>query len=199
MELYLIRHGESTWNRDDRVQGQGNPYLTEKGKKQALLLKDRLSDTSFDFVYSSHLMRAYRTAGIVMDGRYKIQKDKRIAEIDLGEWEGMSAKRLFKESIAFRDWFERTSEIVPENGESLFEFKNRVVSFFDEIIEREKGKEKGIIFTHSGVIGIFLVNLLKMDLNKVWSIPTSHCSITRVVMINPVPLLVSFNDTCHLD
>lgn len=197
MELYLIRHGESTFNRDDRVQGQSNPHLTEQGKKQAHLLKNRLSNTSFDFVYSSHLRRAYNTARIVMDGRYKIQKDKRIAEINLGDWEGMSAKRLFKESDAFRDWFEKTNEVIPENGESLFEFKNRVVSFFDEIIEREKGKEKGIVFTHSGVIGIFLAHLLKMDLNKVWSIPSSHCSIT-ILKISPIFLLTSFNDTCHL-
>lgn len=197
MELYLIRHGESTWNRDDRIQGQSNPHLTIKGKRQAELLKDRISSIHFDFVYSSSLRRAYNTAEIVMDGRYKIQRDKRITEINLGDWEGIRAKRLFKESSAFRDWFEKTNEIVPKNGESLYGFKNRVVSFFDEIIELQKGKDRGIVFTHSGVIGIFLAHLLKMDLNKVWSIPTSYCSIT-ILKINPILLLTTFNDTCHL-
>ncbi len=198
MELYLIRHGESTWNRDDRVQGQSNPFLTKEGKKQAELLKNRLAPISFDFAYSSHLNRAYHTAKIALDGRYKIISDKRISEINLGEWEGIRAKKLFKESEKFRNWFEKTSEIIPKNGESLFEFKSRVVSFFNEIIEREKGKERGAIFTHSGVIGIFLAHLLGMNLNKVWSIPSSNGSITTI-KINPILLLLTFNDTCHLD
>lgn len=197
MELYLIRHGESTWNKSDRIQGQRNPYLTNKGEKQAKLLRNRLLKIPFDFVYSSPLRRAYNTAEIVMDGRYEIQKDKRIAEINLGDWEGISAKKLFKEDSTFRDWFERTNEITPKNGESLLEFKDRVVSFFDEIIGLQKEKHRGIVFTHSGVISIFLVHLLKMDLNKVWSIPTSHCSIT-IITTNPIFILTSFNDTCHL-
>jgi len=196
MELYLIRHGESTWNKSDRVQGQSNPYLTERGKKQAELLKNRLSFLSFDFIYSSPLKRAYDTARIAMNGK-KIIKDKRISEINLGEWEGKKAKSLFQKSPEFRDWFERTSEITPRNGESLFEFKDRVVSFFNEIIENGRENERGVIFTHSGVIGIFLAHLLGMNLNKVWSIPSSNGSIT-IIKINPVLLILTFNDTCHL-
>ncbi|MEW6102690.1 MAG: histidine phosphatase family protein [bacterium] len=197
MELYLIRHGESTWNRDDRVQGQSNPCLSEKGKKQAELLKNRLSGISFDFVYSSHLRRAYDTAKISFDGRYKIERDKRLSEINLGVWEGISAKKLFKESGEFRSWFEKTSEITPENGESLFEFRDRVISFFNELMKNKKEK-KGLIFTHSGVIGIFLAHFLEMNLNKVWSIPTSNGSITIVNMTNPFFTLITFNDTSHL-
>ncbi|MEW6481689.1 MAG: histidine phosphatase family protein, partial [bacterium] len=171
---------------------------SKKGKKHAGLLKNMLAKISFDFVYSSHLRRAYDTAKIALDGKYKIERDKRLSEINLGDWEGISAKRLFKKSIEFRTWFEKTSEIVPKNGESLFEFRDRVVSFFNELMKNKKEK-RGLIFTHSGVIGIFLAHFLEMNLNKVWSISTLNGSITIVNMANPFFILTTFNDTSHLE
>ncbi|HAW49733.1 TPA: phosphoglycerate mutase [bacterium] len=198
MELYLVRHGESTWNRKDKIQGQSNPHLSEKGIKQAELLKKRLMDIPFDFVYSSPLKRAYKTAEIVVDGKYPIVKDKRLSEIHLGIWERLPAKRLYKESKEFRDWFVKTTEVTPEGGESLFEFRDRVSSFFDEIIQKNSGKNRGFIFSHSGVISIWLASLLAMDINKVWSIPVDNGSLTIIRIKNPQFLLIAFNDTCHL-
>ncbi|MBU1262532.1 histidine phosphatase family protein [bacterium] len=199
MELYLIRHGESNWNRIDRVQGQSDPYLSKKGKEQAEVLAERLKTVNFSFLYSSHLKRAYQTAKAISSKIcLPIKVDQNLSEIDLGEWEGKYAKTLWKENEVFREWFKKTAEISPPLGETLFQFRDRIDSAFSKLITLHKGEERGVVVTHSGAISIWLAHLLGMDFNKIWSIPTSNASITIVRFLNPTFLLASFNDTSHL-
>jgi probable phosphoglycerate mutase len=199
MDIYLIRHGESNWNVRDRVQGQSDPRLSKRGIEQAESVAERLSGSDFGFLYSSHLRRAYQTAEIIREKiALPIMVDKRLSEMNLGEWEGKCAKRLYKESPEFREWFVRTSEITPPKGESLSDFTDRVISAFGQIVKKEESKDRGIVVTHSGVISVFLAHLLGMEANKVWSISTENGSITILRINNPNFLLLTFNDTCHI-
>jgi broad specificity phosphatase PhoE len=199
MELYLIRHGESNWNKIDRVQGQSNPHLSKKGREQAEAVAERLKSLKFSFLYSSHLKRAYQTAEIISSKTsLPIKVDLGLSEIHLGEWEGKDGKTLWKENETFRQWFKKTAEISPPLGETLFKFRDRVNSALEKIIASHKEEERCIVVTHSGTIGVWLAHLLSMDFNKIWSIPTSNASITIVRVGNPIFSLVSFNDTSHL-
>ncbi len=92
MRLYLIRHGETEWNRDGKLQGRIDIPLDETGRKQAELLRDELSGIDFDVCIASPLKRARETAEIIMDGKCKIVFDERIIERDFGEFEGMLVK-----------------------------------------------------------------------------------------------------------
>ena len=75
MKLYLVRHGETSWNIERKVQGQTDIPLTETGVRQAEKVREELKDVAFDICYCSPLMRAKRTAEIVTNGRIEIVID----------------------------------------------------------------------------------------------------------------------------
>ena len=92
MKLYLIRHGETEWNKDGRLQGKIDIPLDETGVRQAEQLRDELSGISFDICIASPLERAKETAKIIVGDKCKIVFDDRITERDFGEFEGMLVK-----------------------------------------------------------------------------------------------------------
>ena len=101
MRLYLIRHGETEWNRDGRLQGKVDIPLDEIGRKQAELLRDELSGIDFDICIASPLVRARETAEIIVGDRCEIAFDERITERDFGEYEGMLV----------RDWEDSAGDV----------------------------------------------------------------------------------------
>ena len=88
MKIYLIRHGETDWNKERRLQGRKDIPLNENGVQVAKLTAESLSQVKFDKVYSSPLKRAFETATLVTAGQYTIEKETRLLEIDFGVCEG---------------------------------------------------------------------------------------------------------------
>lgn len=91
--LYLLRHGETDWNHQGRIQGSKNSPLTGLGlaqaQKQAAILKFAISDLSRHALFVSPLGRARTTAGIAL-GRFEAKVDPRLRELDCGAWEGLT-------------------------------------------------------------------------------------------------------------
>ena len=88
---YLVRHGETDWNLNERIQGQTDTPLNATGRRQADLLGRRLDDVHFDAMYSSDLARTYETAQLVAKGRdLAIVADPDLREFSFGEWEGLT-------------------------------------------------------------------------------------------------------------
>ena len=91
MLLYFIRHGQTDWNKDMRMQGQSDIPLNENGRESAIEAGKTLANTHIDLAFSSPLKRAKETAELVLAGRdIPIIEDKRIEEICFGICEGMS-------------------------------------------------------------------------------------------------------------
>ena len=89
MKLYIIRHGETSWNKEKKLQGQRDIMLNENGLRLAELTGEGMKDIEFDLVISSPLIRAKQTAELVMAGRQlPMITDKRIIEMSFGKWEG---------------------------------------------------------------------------------------------------------------
>ena len=89
MELYIVRHGETLWNREKRLQGREDIELSEKGREVARLTGEALMNTRIDKIFSSPLKRAYKTAQIVrMDRPIEIVRDDRLKEMSFGTSEG---------------------------------------------------------------------------------------------------------------
>ena len=87
MELYLVRHGLTAWNRDRICQGQTDVALSDQGREQARALARRLETTHFDAAWSSDLCRAHETASIVLEGRdLTLQTSESLREMAFGEW-----------------------------------------------------------------------------------------------------------------
>ena len=92
--LYIVRHGETEWNKEGRIQGRLNSDLTSKGKKYAKLLGERLKDTEFAHLISSPSGRTLETAQLIKGNRdLPVVTDERIMEMNLGSWQGMKKNR----------------------------------------------------------------------------------------------------------
>ena len=91
MELLLVRHGETDWNRDRRFQGHADPPLNETGRAQARALADELAGEVIDAVYTSDLARARETAEILAARLgAEVVPLRELREIDVGEWQGLT-------------------------------------------------------------------------------------------------------------
>lgn len=152
-QLILIRHGETMWNREKRMQGQTDTVLSETGREQAAALGRRLSTTTFAALYSSDLLRAWHTARAIAEqtGR-EIVKDSRLRERSFGIFEGLThdeiSERYPQELTCFRS---RDPGYVVPGGESAETFHARCLPCLQEIAERHPGEEV-LVVTHGLVL-----------------------------------------------
>ena len=145
--IYVIRHGQTDWNKEGRIQGQVNVPLNDEGVRQAWEAHDAIAGVKFDAVFCSPLERTRQTCKIAYGGDDVIYDD-RLMERDFGENDGV--KRAEVDFAAF--WTPGSAE-HSACGESIDEMTARVVSFLDEINSKYKGKDI-LIVTHGGVIMI---------------------------------------------
>ena len=98
MEIYIVRHGETLWNKERRCQGTIDINLNENGRELAVITGQALADTHFDVIYSSPLSRAYETACLIRGDRdIPVIKDDRLREICFGNMEGMCMDEMLKD------------------------------------------------------------------------------------------------------
>lgn len=144
--IYLVRHGQTDWNILKKVMGRCDEVLNEKGKKQALQTKDKLSDIEIDFIISSPLLRTKETSIIInKDKNVEIIYDDRIIERDFGEFEGMETKKF--DFLGFWDYYKNKKYKRAENIQVFFK---RVYSFLDEVCTKYKDKNI-LVVAHGGV------------------------------------------------
>ena len=188
MELYILRHGTTEWNRLKKLQGRTDIPLDEDGIRLAKETGEGLRGVRFDAAYSSPLQRAYRTAELVLGGRgIPIRKDDRLVEVNFGIWEGCDSsevsKELPKEEVdAFFD-LDLPEKRVPE-GESVWDVINRTGDFVQELIDDPENENKRILVSMHGGSGRALMHYFWRD-NRFWhgSLPP-NCSITIVKLKN---------------
>ncbi len=142
--IYVVRHGETDWNLENRCQGWTDTELNQTGLKQAEELAKRMSGIKFDVCFSSTQKRAFKTAQIIYHG--KIIVDQRIRERGKGELEGRTdVKEIIKQQdINFYDPNESRYGI-----EKLSDFQNRICSFWNDILKKYIGKNV-LVVTHGG-------------------------------------------------
>lgn len=139
--IYIVRHGQTDWNKEGRYQGRVDIELNESGIKQAKQISEELKNIKFDKIFSSPLKRTYKTAQIIRDEN--IIKDERLIERCNGLLEG----RLKSE---IREKFDFNDENNELEIESITTFRNRINDFFNEITNHYKGKDI-LVVTHAGV------------------------------------------------
>ena len=145
MNLYVVRHGETIWNVEKRVQGVTDIPLTEKGKKEAEELQDLISTLNIDVVVSSPLERAKDTAKILTNNSLPINTDDRIKERDWGMNEG-----ALIDTVDRWDCWDVILNTKVQNIECIQDFMYRVSEFIEDIKNRYKDKNV-LVVTHSAV------------------------------------------------
>lgn len=195
-ELYLMRHGETDWNKNSIFQGQTDIALNKKGIEEAKKAAQIFADLKLDFIYSSDLIRTKNTAlFIARSKKMKINESKKIREISFGDWEGLNYKEIekkFPDDLA--KWKDDLINNNPTCGEKILNFKARIKDFFQEILNKHQG-EKILVVTHGGVIKIYLTIVLAMKSKDFWKFQIDNCSITELKFYDNDPILSKLNFT----
>ncbi len=180
-EIYLTRHGQTLWNLEKRLQGQGDSPLTEAGIEGAKLLGERLKDIELDVIYSSPINRALQTAKLIKGERdIKLVEEEGLMEINFGEYEGHTEEEMLSlgRGQEISKIFNGKMDVVPPKGESLRMVYSRVKDTLDEILSREKGK-KILIVTHGTTLKT-IVSYFRED-NEIYHEIMGQATLTKVI------------------
>ncbi len=161
MNLYVVRHGETIWNRERKVQGITDIPLTDEGRGEAKGLQKLISSLNIDIVISSPLVRARETAKILVDSKIPINVDDRIKERDWGMNEGANIDTVDK-----WDCWDVILNTKVQNIECIQDFMYRVSDFIEDI--KIKYKDKNVlVVTHSAVSRVihYLLGNIPEDAN----------------------------------
>ncbi|GLT76203.1 hypothetical protein SLA2020_478760 [Shorea laevis] len=155
-EIIVVRHGETEWNADGRIQGHLDVELNDVGRQQAASVADRLSrEPKISAIYSSDLKRASETAEIIAArcGELEVIKDPELRERHLGDLQGLVLREAANVSPKAHKAFmsHRTDEDIPGGGESLDKLYDRCTSVLQRIGRKHIGGQV-VVVTHGGVV-----------------------------------------------
>ncbi|HEX6827953.1 MAG TPA: histidine phosphatase family protein [Burkholderiales bacterium] len=152
-ELILVRHGETAWNREGRMQGHTDIPLSEAGLVQAEDLAARLASEPFDALYSSDLLRAWQTAErVARRTAHRIVVDPRLRERNLGVLQSFTRQESARLHPEVHDHYQRgEADFVIPGGESARQFFARVTGALTAIAEGLAGR-RAVIVSHGGVL-----------------------------------------------
>lgn len=168
MELYIIRHGETEWNKQKRLQGRSDIKLNAYGVHLAEITSEALKEVEFDEIYSSPLSRAYETAVILKRNRdLIITEDDRLMEMGFGDYEGKPVDRLPEE---FQYFFSEPEKYVPApRGESYEELLARAQDFLEEeVFPKAQSTTRMMIVAHGALNKALMVTLNKQEIKDMW-------------------------------
>ena len=194
MRLYIIRHGETTWNKEKRFQGQTDIPLAENGVALAQKIGAAMQDIPFDYIISSPLTRALQTAKLITKGRpIPLFTDERIKEISFGDWEGKTVTSDDPDLHTYLESFFTTPLqcIRPPHGETFKDVCIRTKAFLTNLIQNPKYSDANILISTHGVAGRCLLHSFNEESDDIWRgcIPP-NCSVSIVDIVDGQPSLV---------
>jgi probable phosphoglycerate mutase len=196
--LYLIRHAETAFNRDGRVQGHSESELSKLGIQQARRVGKRLDYVTFVGAYASPSKRTMHTARLALGGA-AVEPREGLREIRLGEWEGRKAEDLRRlHPLEVERWFHSPQAVRIPGAETVGQFRRRVVTEMNRIRRTHTSGEIAVV-THAGVICAYLTSLLGMSLDDLWSFKIRNASVTRVLFPQGKARIDLLGDIHHLE
>jgi len=163
--IILIRHGETEWNSQKRMQGHSNSDLSSVGQAQIQALGQWMKDVPFDLIYSSDSLRAKQTAeAITQFSGHELQFDQRLREKNLGVFEGLTSEEAReRHPEVFRLFKTAGSKYVIDEGESTQQLQDRALEIVNEIRIKHP-EERVLLVTHGGFIRVVMKHSLGLSL-----------------------------------
>jgi broad specificity phosphatase PhoE len=197
--IYLVRHGQTTWNKEEIFRGRTDIPLDETGRRQAELAGEYLKGMEIDGIYSSPLSRAWETAQKIAQLHHlKVQLLQGILDMSFGKWEGQSHQDIQKnDKETYRMWREEPHLVRLPGGERLDDVRARAMASLEEVIR--KHQEKAIILvSHRVVCKVLICAILGLDNSHFWQIAQDTTAINLIQYKNGKYILSLMNETCHL-
>jgi probable phosphoglycerate mutase len=203
-EIWLIRHGETDWNKARRLQGWQDIPLNAAGIDQAERLARRLQEDArtgpFSAIYSSDLERAHRTALPVAELlSLRVRPEPGLRERCYGVLEGLKMDDLeSKQPEAAAAWKSRQPERALEGGETLKQFHDRVVATVDDVASRHDG-DRVLLFSHGGVLDIAWRHAQGIPLSYPRDAALLNAGVNRLAIENGRWRIMGWGDVSHMD
>jgi len=182
--LYIIRHGMTEWNKEQKLQGRTDVPLCDEGRQMAREAAARYKDVHFDICYCSPLSRAKETAKLLLEGRdIPIIYDDRLKEMSFGIYEGTCNYRSTPMK-GISDFFRDPAEYkdIPEGAESMEDLFLRTGSFLEEVIYPCLDEGKDILIAGHGAMNSSIVCQIRhLPLSDFWTAGIENCRLMRLV------------------
>lgn len=199
MKLYIIRHGQTDWNVQGKIQGRQDIPLNAAGRLQAQALAEGMRTRPVTAIYSSPQLRAMETAGAIaaLQG-VPVEQLPQLVEISYGQWEGRTAEDILTtDRELYESWWQHPATVAPPGGETLNDVDSRCSQAWSMIRSSIKGDTA--IVAHGGTLAHFIVHLLKGQ-PEAKEIVVGNSSITTIDYdpSTGVCRLIDLNDVSHL-
>lgn len=198
--IIAIRHGETTWNVDTRIQGHLDIPLNETGRKQAERMALALAEEPITAIYASDLTRAWETAQYLARVQgIAVTREEGLRERGFGDFEGKTfaeIEALLPDQSA--RWRKRDPEFAPAGGESLIDLRSRVVATAERLAAEHPGELIAMV-GHGGVMDVLYRAATRLDIQapRTWAL--GNAAINRLLWTPEGFTLVGWADTQHLD
>jgi len=199
--IIVLRHGETAWNHDTRIQGHTDIDLNDTGRWQAAQLGKALADEPLDAVYASDLKRAYATGQAVAQAQgLTVQAEPGLRERCFGALEGLTWLEIETQHPEHAAaWRTRVPEWAPPGGgESLAVLRERIITTLNAIATRHPDQQVAVV-AHGGVLDIIYRAATGLDLQAPRSWLLKNAAINRVLWTPQSLTLVGWGDVAHLE
>ncbi len=198
-DIYLVRHGQTAWNKEEIFRGRSDVPLNDTGLREAELAAEFFRGLEIDAVYSSPLLRALETARKIASVVHRdVNPLPGIIDMSFGIWEGQPLVEVKKnDEERYRIWRDKPHLLVLPKGESLDEVRSRSMAALEEVI-RSHPEKKVILVSHRVINKVILCSVLGLDNSHFWQIAQDTTAINRVQYREGKYVLSLMNETCHL-
>ena len=197
----LVRHGETEWNREHRIQGHADAPLNATGIEQARCLASRLAGTRIDATYTSDVSRTRKTAEIVVEGRgIEVRELPDLRERNYGRWEGVTQEEWqAADPEGFAHWKRSPDTYTPPGGESLEEVLARASRAAEYIKEQHPSDDSIVVVGHGASLLVLAVHLLDLPLYYRNNFTLGNTSLSVLDVGTEHTVIQLWNDTSHKD
>jgi phosphoserine phosphatase len=197
--IYLVRHGQTAWNKEEIFRGRTDVPLDEIGLKQAELVGQYFKGMEIHGVFSSSLSRAWQTAEKIAESHgLKVEPLEGILDMSFGNWEGRPHEEIRQaDSKTYREWVETPHLVRLPGGESLDDVRMRAMAGMEAVIRNHPGKTL-VFVTHRVINKLLICGILGLDNSHFWQITQDTTAINLIQHRNGKYILALMNETCHL-
>ena len=197
--IYLVRHGQTAWNKEEVFRGRADVSLNEAGLREASLAAEYFRGMEIQAIYSSPLSRAWQTAQKIGEVvRREIAPLDGINDMCFGTWEGQSLRDVQKnDGERYTQWREAPHLVKIPGGESLDEVRVRAMAALEEVVRSHVGTSV-ILVSHRVINKVLICGILGLDNSHFWQIGQDTTAINLIQHRHGTYILSLMNESCHL-
>jgi len=197
--IYLVRHGETEWNKEKVFRGGIDIPLSERGRKEALALAEFLAKERIQFIYCSPLKRAKETSKPLAEKTgIKTEILEGLIDMNFGEWEGKSISDVEKDyPELFKLWVSQPEKVVFPKGETLSQVRDRAMSALKRVVKNHS-EGTGVVISHRVICKLLLLSVLGAEISSFWRVQQDLACVNLLEWAQNHWVVHLVNETYHL-